>query len=177
MFSPSVERIPITHIWSECKKSFDQNVQYWEPFTRWPFHFSWIKIKTLRLGKKTNMIFSQCPSISRCQLRWCHCVSTSAATLPWAGGRFLFMLLLCKDLQAIGTLKKHLQKNHSLLSLICLLTKKATRNFLILQWRLVAKKRGYRRELAGVFGSNIPLALPMDPWKFHINVLKGKKVC
>ena len=102
-------------------------------------------------------------------------VSTSAATLPWAGGRFLFMLLLCKDLHAIGSLKKHLEKNHSLLSLICLLTKMATRNFLILQRTFVAKKKwGYRWELAGVFDSYIPLALAIDPWRFHVDVLKGK---
>ena len=36
-------------------------------------------------------------------------------------------------------------------------------HFLIPQGALLAKKWGYRRELVGVFGSNVPLALLIDP--------------
>ena len=40
----------------------------------------------------------------------------------------------------------------------------------------VAKQLGQRCELAWVFGSNVPLALLIDPWTFHVDVLTGKKV-
>ena len=30
-------------------------------------------------------------------------------------------------------------------------------------------------ELVGVFGSNVPQAVLIDPWAFHVDVLKGRK--
>ena len=87
-----------------------------------------------------------------------------------------FYALIVQRLTSNWIIEETPRENHSLLSLICLLTKMATRNFLIPQWTFVAKKElGYRWEQAGVFGSNIPLALPIDPWKFHVDVLKRKK--
>ena len=40
-----------------------------------------------------------------------------------------------------------------------------------------AKKWGYRGELGWVFGSNVLLAVLIDLWTFHVDVLKGNKVC
>ena len=88
------------------------------------------------------------------------------------------MLLLCKDLQAIGSLKKHHEKKHSLLSLICLSTKMATRNFLIPQRTFVAKKNGvingsWQELLAQIF----PLHCRLIPESFMLmcSKLKTKK--
>ena len=39
------------------------------------------------------------------------------------------------------------------------------------------QKTGYRCELAWFFCSNILPALLIHSWKFHVDVLKGKKVC
>ena len=36
------------------------------------------------------------------------------------------------------------------------------------------KKWGYRCELAWVFGSNVPLAVLIDPWKFQVFPITGK---
>ena len=98
------------------------------------------------------------------------CCDTFFASVP-------FYALIVQRLTSNCSIEETPRENHSLLSLICLLTKMATRNFLTPQRKFVAKKWGYRWELAVVFGSNIPLALLIDPWKFHVDVLKGKKVC
>ena len=37
------------------------------------------------------------------------------------------------------------------------------------------QKWGYMWELVGVFGSYVPQAVLIDPWAFHVDVLKGKK--
>ena len=170
----SFQQASITHIWSECKKSFDQNVQYWEPFTRWPFHFSWIKIKTLRLGKKTNMIFSQCPSISRCQVRWCHCVSTSAATLPWAGGGFLFMQRLTSNwIIEETTREKPLSPKFNLP-----FEKNGNKKFFDPPEKVCSQKNGvidgsWQEFLAQIF----PLHCRLIPESFMLMCSKEKKVC
>ena len=160
------------------QRSFDQNIQYcqyyWESFTRWPFHFSWIKIKTMRLGKKKTWYF---PNV-----------------LVYPGVKYVDAIVFQHPLQPFLELE-----DGSFLCSYCAKTynnwiieekprekpqspkfnlpfdKNCDKKFVTPQRMFVAKKWGYRWELGGVFGSIIPLALPIDPWKFHVDVLIGKK--
>ena len=49
--------------------------------------------------------------------------------------------------------------------------------FLTPRGTFLAKKEGYMWGLVGKIDANVRLALLIDPWKFQVDVLKGKKVC
>ena len=52
---------------------------------------------------------------------------------------------------------------------------KIFRVFLYPKKNVFDQKWGYMWKLVGVFGSNVPQAVLIDPWAFHVDVLKGKK--